>query len=69
MTAYHNHSEDYDNTYFQNHLATSQHLNDHCALQGDATAFVNISLQKGVGGCWVPVAVSSSFEDIWCIVS
>lgn len=48
-SAHPNHSVNYNNTYFQNHLAIPQYLNDHCALQRDATAFVNTSLQECVG--------------------
>lgn len=50
MLAHPNHS-DYDNTHFQNHLAVPQYFNDHCALQRDATAFINTLLQERVGDC------------------
>lgn len=50
-TAHRNHSDNYDNTYFQNHLAIPQYFNNHCAFQRDATASVNISLQECAGDC------------------
>lgn len=51
MSTHPNRSNNYDNTHFQNHLAIPQYLNDHCALQRDATAFVNTSLQESVCDC------------------
>lgn len=64
ISAQPHHSDDYDNTHFQNQLAIPQYLNDHCALQRDATASVNISLQECVGDCCISVAVSSPSREV-----